>query len=191
MGAARVFRSMPGRVLTVATAVAGLVCLVAMAVGGGSELLRFGAVPLLVVLLVWAMFWRPRVEVSDGGIELRNVLRTVHVPWPAYRGADTRLALKIETTGGDYTAWATPARSGAPARRDLATPVDARRTAGGASADAAALEIAARHEALRKAGHLDRVPVQGAPVPTVRWHWDVVAGCAVLSVLVALGAAAG
>jgi len=190
MDAARVFRSMPGRVLTVVTAVAGLACLVAMAAGGSTELLRYGAVPLLVVLVVWAAFWRPQVEVSDGGIELRNVLRTVHVPWPAYRGADTRLALTIETTAGDYTAWATPTRSGPAARRDLARGAEARR-ATGATADAAALEIAARHAALREAGHLDHVPAQGAPAPTVRWHWRLVAGCVTLSALAALGALAG
>src|SRR5699024_12073580 len=57
------------------------------------------SVPFLLAaaLLVWIVFGYPRVEVSDGGITLVNVVRTVHVPWPCFTGADARWHLRIDT----------------------------------------------------------------------------------------------
>ncbi|MEK8228363.1 hypothetical protein NKG05_23385 [Oerskovia sp. M15] len=79
MGPTKVFCSMYGRVLTIATAVIAVLAAVVQVgqdLGAALVTLAGGA---LVTCLVWMLFWRPRVEVSDGGIDVRNVVRSVHV----------------------------------------------------------------------------------------------------------------
>ena len=200
MSPARVFASTSGRVLTVVASVAALAALVGSAASGGlGELLRYGAIPLLGLVVVWALFWYPQVEVSDGEIVLRNVLRTVRIPWPTFRGADTRLSLTIETTDGPFTAWAAPARSALGARADAATPrgprlVPARRVRGesdGHTADVVALEIAARRESLERAGHLRPGPPPTGVHVTTTWHAGMIAVVAVLGALAVAAAVLG
>jgi len=200
MSPARVFASTSGRVLTVLAAAAALAALVGSAASGGiDELVRFGAIPVLALVVVWALFWYPQVEVSDGEIVLRNVLRTVRIPWPTFRGADTRLSLTIETTDGTFTAWAAPARSGLAARADAAVPRGPRLAptrrgrgeAGGHTADAVALEIAARHESLEKAGHLHPGPPPAGVHVTTTWHGPMIAAVAALGALAVVGVVLG
>ncbi|HEX2809651.1 MAG TPA: PH domain-containing protein, partial [Kineosporiaceae bacterium] len=96
------------------------------------------------------MFWRPAVVVDDAGVELRNLVRDVRVPWPALEALDTRYALTLHSRGRRYQSWAgaAPGRPsvtsrlisgqaadavaefGAPDRRDHVLP-DPRWTAGG------------------------------------------------------------
>jgi hypothetical protein len=66
-------------------------------------------------LLAWVALWRPRVEIADDGIMVRNVFRTITVPWPALIHVDTKYALTLFTPGHRYSAWAAPApgRTGA------------------------------------------------------------------------------
>lgn len=196
MGPARVFAAPSGRVLTVVAVVAALAALAGSAASGGpAELVRYGGIPLLGVVVVWALFWYPQVEVSDGEIVLRNVLRTVAIPWPTLRGVDTRLSLTVETTDGTFTAWAAPARSAMSARADAATPrgprlVPARRARGAAdghTADVVALEIASRRQALELAGHLHPGPAPAGVHVTTTWHLRLIAVVAVLGALAALG----
>ncbi len=200
MSPARVFASTSGRVLTVLAAAAALAALVGSAASGGiGELPRFGAIPLLGLVVVWALFWYPQVEVSDGEIVLRGVLRTVRVPWPTFRGADTRLSLTIETTDGTFTAWATPARSGLAARGDTAVARGprlmperhGRSEAGGHTADVVALEIAARHENLTRSGCLRAGPPPTGVHVTTTWHWPAITAMAALGVLAVVGVALG
>lgn len=68
-----------------------------------------------VALLAWVALWRPRVEIDDEGVRMRNVFRTVTVPWPALIHVDTKYALTLFTPGHRYSAWAAPApgRTGA------------------------------------------------------------------------------
>jgi hypothetical protein len=181
MSPARVFASTSGRVLTVLAAAAALAALVGSAVSGGlGELLRFGAIPVLGIVVVWALFWYPQVEVSDGEIVLRNVLRTIRVPWPTFRGADTRLSLTIETTDGTFTAWAAPARSALAALE-----------ADGHTADAVALEIAVRRENLEQAGHLHPGPPPAGVHVTTTWHGRMIMAVAALGALAVVGAVLG
>jgi Bacterial PH domain len=200
MSPARVFASTSGRVLTVVAAVAALAALVGSAASGGlGELLRYGAIPVLGLVVVWALFWHPQVEVSDGEIVLRNVLRTVRIPWPTFRGADTRLSLTIETTDGTFTAWAAPARSALGARADVAVPrgprlAPARRgrgEAGGHTADVVALEIAGRRESLERADHLHAGPPPAGVHVTTTWHWRMLMAVAALGALAVVGAVLG
>src|SRR5699024_3432469 len=117
------------------------------------------SVPFLLAaaLLVWIVFGYPRVEVSDGGITLVNVVRTVHIPWPCFTGADTRWNLRIDTTSGAYTSWALPAGSGTarrlPGRKH--EPTMTQRQLTGNTAEAAAVVIGQRLHNLQDAGHLD------------------------------------
>ena len=181
MGPARVFAATSGRVLTVLTAVGSLAVLVGTTASGGvHELLRFGAMPVLALVVVWALFWHPQVEVSDGEIVLRNVLRTVRIPWPTFRGADTRWALTVETSDGSFTAWAAPAG----ARRGRGDP--SAPTAGGV-----ALEIAARHGSLEAAGYLHPGPPPAGVRVTATWHWPAIAAATALAALAAIGAVQG
>ncbi|WP_193719613.1 PH domain-containing protein, partial [Oerskovia douganii] len=184
MGPTKVFCSMYGRVLTIATAV---IAVLATAVqvredaGGALLTLAWGA---LVTCGVWVLFWRPRVEVSDGGIDVRNPLRTVHVPWTAYENVRTQWSLEVGYTGGSVTAWAAPrsSSSGQWLRTWRRRPTEAGSTrVGGASAEVVAAEITERHAALVMAGYL----AEARPgAPGARSTWNVVE-------LAALGSLAG
>ncbi|UNX55666.1 PH domain-containing protein [Georgenia sp. TF02-10] len=85
--------------------------------GGGREVAEYGAVPLVLAVLGWAVFWRPAVLVSPAGVRVVNVFRTIEVPWSALEEVETRWGLRLHTTGGRVRAWATPARGGMAHRR--------------------------------------------------------------------------
>lgn len=167
MGPTHVFDSMYGRVLTGAGAVVAAIMLVSITVTDGiGGLLRAAPWILLGVLAVAALFWLPRVVVSDGGIEIRNVWTTTRIPWPTFRAVEARYSLEVETTTGKVSAWAAPRSSGAAARMrrrgtaddtapavvDAGDPDTTVRHPG--TADAAAAVIVARYGALKSAGHL-------------------------------------
>lgn len=196
-----VYRPAFGRVLTVVT---GMICVVTAAVTAVSGGFRdfWQVVPWLALLAggCWATFWRPRVEVSDGGVRIVNVTRTIDLPWPAIEGVETRWALTLVTAYGRFTAWAAPSAGRAPARR--AARVDLRvlgRSIGtkndhdpdsspGAAVDAAGI-VRARWEQLRAAGHLDNPVLERDSAP-VRWHVETIAIGAVLVLLAVIGAVA-
>lgn len=185
MGPTKVFCSMYGRVLTIATAVIALLATVVQVgqdLGGALATLATGG---LVTCLVWMLFWRPRVEVSDGGIDVRNVVRSVHVPWPAYEGVRTQWSLEVDYSGGRVTAWAAPRSSGSGQwlrnwRRRPNDPSSTR--VGGASAEVVARAIVERHDALTAAGYLADTP-DGAP--RARSTWNLVELAALGSLAVA------
>lgn len=126
----------------------------------------------LLALVGVAGFWLPYVEVSDGYVELRNVLRTVRLPWPAIREVEGRYGLVLDTAYGRVGAWAAPAPSG----RD--------RIRGGDSDTAA--EVRRRLQPLRAAGHLDDPRLESESLPA-RWHGEVLVAAGVLLVLTFLG----
>jgi hypothetical protein len=101
---------------------------------------------LAVTAALACLFWRPAVVVDDTGVELRNVLRDVRVPWAALDAVETRYTLTLHCGERRYQSWAgaAPGRpsvatqlglGGAPTptRSDHALP-DPRWTAGGGSA---------------------------------------------------------
>jgi hypothetical protein len=194
MGPTHVFSSGYGRVLTGASAVAAVAAGVSLtASDGAGALLVYGPWLLLVVLLVAATFWLPRVEVSDGGIEVRNVWSTVQVPWPTFRGVEAGFSLEVRSTAGRVQAWAAPRASGTAARlrrrRGEAEPAATQGTAAvvrhPGTADQAALVIAERYRALDRAGHLTgaaRAVEAGEVRPTRRVHVRTLAAVAVLVV---------
>ena len=183
MGPTRVFKSTYGRVLTIGAVVVAAAALVSMvATGGLGEVARYAGLPLAGALAAWALFWRPEVSVSDGEIVLCNVLRTVRIPWPAFRGVGSTLALTVTTTDGTFTAWSAPARSGSasrlPSPRRKSAEAVADEQPKGTGAEAAAFEIARRHAALTAAGHLGASrPAVGT---TTSWHVRTIVASGVL-----------
>jgi Bacterial PH domain len=194
-----VYRPAFGRVLTVVIGVICTVTAVVTLVGGGlDDFVQLAPWLALAAGACWATFWRPCVAVSDGGVRLVNVTRTIDVPWPAVTGIETHWALTLRTAYGTFTAWAAPSPGRGPARRAARIETLSRSLGtapGGAAdevdpgpaADAAAL-VRQRWEQLRAAGHLDDPVLEHERVP-VRWHVGTLAaglGLVAVGVVVAV-----
>ncbi|MBO1751912.1 PH domain-containing protein [Actinotalea sp. BY-33] len=175
------FRARSGRILTVAVGVLCGVAFVATTIEDPVVGLRYLPALLVPAVLVWTILGRPAVLVDDSGVELRNVLRTVHLPWPAILRIDTKYALTLETAYGTYSAWAAPAPGRMQALgagpEDLAHLPESTYGAGGvrpgdlitSPSGQAAAHVRRRWEELRDAGHLDDPRLEAAR-PGVRWH---------------------
>ena len=197
-----VYRTAFGRGLTITVAVLCAATVLFAGVADGLDDALFTLPWVAVVALAcWAYFWRPRVEVSDSGVTLVNVTRTIAIPWPALQEIDTQWALRLSTAYGRYAAWAAPApglKSAVTSRRlrdvddvrVLGSPITPWRREGGtasvrpgdlpatSSGDAAAM-VRRRWSRLVEAGHLDD-PLLERERPVVRWHWDTAAAVVVL-----------
>lgn len=186
------YRPAFGRVLAVVIAVCGVGGLLTGLVTDPGATVPYVAPVLLVTLWVWAAYWRPAVVVSPAGVELRNVTRTIELPWPTIQRVDTRFALTLHTAYGDYAAWAAPA----PGRARVATagkedathlPESTYGTGGtmrpgdlaSSASGQAAILVRMRWEELRDAGLLDDPRVEHAR-PRVRWHARTLAAIVVL-----------
>jgi len=73
----------------------------------------------LFAFAAWTALWRPCVYISDDGVALVNVTRTVQVPWPALIQVDTRYALTLMTPRATHSAWAAPAPGRPTTRRAI------------------------------------------------------------------------
>ncbi len=148
-----------------------------------------------VALFAWEALWNPRVEVDDDGVHLRNVLRTIFIPWAALIHVDTKYALTLYTPGHSYAAWAAPApgrassyrasksRSGNAGNRvpldgDAARPGD---LIGTESGEAAYL-VRSRWDRLRERGAFETGVADTTKV-TVTTHW----GTAIALIVLAAG----
>jgi hypothetical protein len=162
-----VIRSRWSQALGVAMALTGVVGLVlALRVGDGSAK-DYGAPLLLFALLGWAAFWRPQVEVSDGGVRITNTWRTAHVTWPAITAVEGRYGLRLRTAQGNVTSWAAPAPAG-------------RARARGQESRAADI-VNNRLEELRAAGYLDN-PALERDTLDAAWNIPVAVTAGVLLV---------
>jgi hypothetical protein len=158
-----------------------------------------------VVAALVAVFWHPAVVVDGDGVELRNVLRSVRVPWAALEDVDTRFALTLVAGGRRHQSWAAPSRGRAPRPRPSDLPsgeerwMPASRHDRSASGVAAALIERRWHEWREAAAVRARLaartpgaaaqPAEEEPpaLATVRWTPllpAVAAGAALLAVLV-------
>lgn len=193
------FRPAFGRGLTIViTAAAAFVVVFVTANGGVRQALLTLPWLGLFIACCWAIFWRPSVIVSDAGVRLVNITRTIDVPWPALLEVETRYALTLTTTYGRFAAWAAPAPGAGSALRNSMRSRSASSRIGadeelssssmgdisGTASGDAAMIVRRRWERLREAGHLDdpRLEFDAAPI---RWHWRtgvLVAGLALLSV---------
>jgi hypothetical protein len=172
-----------GRALTVAIAA---ICLAVTLWTGIADSWTDAALTVpwmaLLTLTCWATFWRPRVAVSDAGVELVNVSRTVFIPWPALQDIDTKWALTLITAYGRFRAWSAPAPG---TRAALVSLSGSRKQPGprGRQAEqivrpgdlvdspsgAAAALIRHRWEQVRAAGYLDN-PRLERDRARVTWH---------------------
>lgn len=168
MGTTVLVRSRSGRALGVAMVALAVLGLASAATGGLEDLMRFSAPLVLFGLLGWAAFWRPYVEISDGGVHVTNTLRSVEVPWPALEEVDGRYGLTLRTAHGSVSAWA----AAAPAGRQRARHEQSETS----------VQVRSRWEELRAAGYLED-PRLERPRLQVTWHRALVAGLAVLLVL--------
>jgi hypothetical protein len=173
MGETRTYRSAFSRALAAVAVALSAVLLVWLALTAEPRAaLRYAGPVALVGLLAWLAFWRPQVQVSDGGVEIRNVWRTVHVPWPALQDIDSRLGLRLVTAYGSYQAWAVPA----PRRTRGATPVEPTE---------AAMWVSERWDELRMAGYLDD-PRLERPRAATRLHVGALVAAGALAALTVL-----
>ncbi|WP_051706502.1 PH domain-containing protein [Nocardioides aequoreus] len=174
MGETVVLRSRAARALGATMVAVGALGAVATLAAGSAVTLRYAALLALFALLGWAAFWRPGVEVSDGGVLVVNTLRSVHVPWPAVEEVEGRYGLRLVTAYGAVQAWGAQAPSGtARARRQ-----DSR----------AAVVVRERWEALRDAGFLDRRVLE-RPDLAVTWHRGTLLAVLLLGLCAAAGPA--
>ncbi len=157
---------------------------------GTGYLLQTAAAVLAGIGVVWVLFGNPKVEVADGGITIVNIVRTVHVPWPAVESVGSKWSLSVQTAAGTYNSWAIPAPSGtgnrlrSAGRRKSADPDGSRALTTGAHADAVALVIAQRLESLTNAGYLDGAKSKGIE-PSIQFNNRELIICAIAVVCVA------
>lgn len=169
LGAEETYRPQFARGLGAVTmSVCALVVVSFVLTGHPLRILQYGAQCALVALIAWMAFWTPFVRVTDGGVELRNVLRTVNVPWPALVRLDSRLGLRLVTDYGNFDAWAVPAPRRAvvrkqrrAAREDPDVDTEPRTDAGDL--------VERRWAALRSAGYLDGARLE-SPTADIRLH---------------------
>ncbi len=80
-------------------------------VGSIGDLLRYGAHPLLLAALAWALFWQPAVTVGESTATLVNVVKSVTIPYTAITELTTRWGLGLRAGDKTYTAWSAPKKS--------------------------------------------------------------------------------
>jgi hypothetical protein len=195
-----VYRPGFGRILTV---IIGAICLVALVLlvisDGFGSLIHYGAGILLIAGVCWALYWRPELVVEESGVTVRNVLRTIVLPWPSIQRIDTKWALTLFSAYGKYTVWAAPAPNRYTASRttkgQLGHLPESTYVAGsvrpgddpGSPSGHAALLVRRHWESLRDAGFLDDPKLERAR-PVVRWHTLTVVVGTVLIIATVLGA---
>ena len=196
--AAARFRPAFGRVLSIVIVAIALSGLVGFAVTNDWEgLARYSWPLLLLGAFALALFFLPYLDVTENEITVRNVLSTVHIPWPSIERIDTKYALTLYTNRGTVSVWASPAPSRyagqVSAHRDVTLaaadqggsirPGDLLSSASGA----AAFVIRQHWNDLRDDGLLDS---PGAANDGYRReiHWATIGLLAALAIATALGA---
>ena len=187
-----------GRALAIAAAVIAALALGVSVISHPAETWRFIPPVALVVVAIWAAYWWPAVIVAPSGVSVKNILRTIDLPWPAIQRIDTRFALTLYTAYGSYSAWAAPAPGRAEVARSGAKSVFREHSRGlpestvvagtmgpgdlpNSPSGAAAMLVRSRWEELRDAGLLDDPRLERSR-PVVHWHWGTIAALALLAV---------
>ncbi|MDH6236141.1 PH domain-containing protein [Cryobacterium sp. CG_9.6] len=191
------YRPVFGRFLTCAIAAVCLTGLIGLAITGSPvDLLRTVWLLALFTFVTYALFWRPKIVVSDH-ITVVNVFQTVVVEWPQIERIDTRFSLTLYTKERRISVWAAPSPgvrgSLAIERSDVANlnesaygpgrsvrPGDSVSTASGQ----VAFVIRQRWEELRDADEID-FAIVGSPL--VVTHWGTVATLSALLLASTLG----
>ena len=195
------FRLRYGRWLsavTIAVALSGIGGLVAA--GDVLAVARYVWPLLLLAVVAWALFWQPELRIEAQGLVVRNVFRTIELPWPAIERVDTKYALTLYTSIGAFSVWAAPA----PGRHTSSTATLGsvgylpRRMLGvggsirpgdlpSSESGAAAYIIRQRYDELLEAGLLTGGIEPGTA--RIRLHTSLVTAMAMLAVLSVIGIA--
>ncbi|MDL5350650.1 PH domain-containing protein [Microbacterium sp. zg-YB36] len=97
----RIFRATSATISLIVAGVAGALVLGdALVRGGLGQTLLLAPWVLLIVWVVYAVVYVPRVEMDAEGITVVNVLRTTRVPWPRVTDMDTRWQLVVHLDDG-------------------------------------------------------------------------------------------
>ena len=106
-----VHRPVGGRILTIGCAAVALFGAVLIVIETGPVGLVRWVWPLAAFAwLVWLLYWHPQVTVTEGFVDVQNVLRRHRVPWSDLDDVTTRFALTLRTRSrGEIRAWAAPA----------------------------------------------------------------------------------
>lgn len=144
---------------------------------------------LLAAVLIFALFWMPRIELDPGELRVVNPFRSYRISWPAIRGIDSRWSLTLDTVRGRITAWAAPSpgvfsQLGRLRRDAFRVTLSAQRETRGA--EQARQLVVQQWEAYRDQGILGAVEGEGV---TRRWNLPLVLVVAVLAAATAAGAA--
>lgn len=176
MGPTVVLRSRSSRALGAVMVLLGALGLASTLLAGRGAVATYAGPLAVFALLGWAAFWRPHVEVSDGGVRVVNTLRTTEVAWPALEEVEGRYGLRLLTAYGPVQAWGAQAPSGVGRAR---------------SRDSEAAEVVrGRWDALRAAGHLDHARLEHDVAPR-RWHQATLGALVVLLALSLAGLVLG
>lgn len=153
---------------------------------------------LAVAFLGWWAFWFPSITVDDNAVVIRNMVRSVTVPWNALIHVDTKYALTLVTTSGSYSAWAAPAPgiiASHRGKREHVEGLPASTYGAGRSirpgdlsnsdSGAAALLVRSRWQQLAEADRLAIGAAETTKVP-IRVHWLPIIAAAVLVIASAI-----
>lgn len=98
--------SLSSRILAAGWAVIAVLLLVDLFLRGqGPDIWRYGAVLVASVALVYLVWLRPRVVVTDRGLRVINPLRETFVPWAAVLWVDVVDVLRVHTPDGVVRSW--------------------------------------------------------------------------------------
>jgi hypothetical protein len=192
------FRPAFGRGLSIVIAAITLAGLVGLVVGAEwLSLARYGWAFLLVGFIGFALFWMPRLIITEQEVTVRNVFMTEHIPWHSIERIDTKYALTLYTDARKFTVWASPAPTryaaqvGATGDARLAASVAGTNPRPGDLLDtqsgAAAFVIRRHLDDLREDGKLHATEADAAIVRR-DIHWATIAGLAALTLATILGA---
>jgi hypothetical protein len=150
--------------------------------------LRATPAVLLAAVLVFALFWMPRVELDPGELRVVNPFRSSRISWPAIREIDSRWSLTLVTTRGRITVWAAPSpglfgQLGRMRRDAFRVSLSGQHESRGAEQ---ARQLIVQHwEAHRDQGVLGAVEGDGV---TRRWNIPLLVVVALLTAAVVVGA---
>jgi hypothetical protein len=175
-----------GMIIAAIALVITAAALVFIAIDGGLlDLARWAWPVVLLGWGAWLLYLRPYVRVSEGFVEISNLVRTYRVPWGDIDSVDSRFALTIRTRGGRVIrAWAAPAPGArqalstqradvthTPGDDDTRRPSDAEGTASGDAAGLVRRELE-RHR---------REGTAAVGQTALTWHPLLIAGTAALA----------
>jgi hypothetical protein len=106
------FVSRSGRILAVVfIVVCAAATATAITTGSLIDGLRGLGVSAFLATTIYAAFWRPRLIVRDGSVNVRNIITTHEIEWGAISRIDTKWGLTLFVGRKRISVWAAPAPS--------------------------------------------------------------------------------